>query len=354
MPTVDLVTGARLHFGLICGTEKTGWIFGGIGMMLRSPGWRLRLTRKTPIDPDANTSASASADTSADTSADDVVSMVPLSLGLTEKIREILQTIRSCTTDCGNFRVEVLQQIPRHAGYGSGTQLALALSAGVQTLLGPQAHQPTDEAARHLQRAQRSSIGTKGFERGGFLIDFGKQAGSAVERRFERIEIPEHWRFVTIRPVDHSGLCGESERQYFDRGLTMPAELVGAMADLIEHQLRPSLIAGDLTVFARSLGRYGQLAGEFYSQEQGGIFTIPDMSELSDHLNRQGYPGTAQSSWGPTVCVPVSSTEDAHRVQQIAARFAESRSLSWTIEINEPLNQGALIRMPLPDGRRII
>ncbi len=338
MPTVDLVTGARLHFGLICGTAETGWIFGGIGMMLRSPGWRLRLTRMSSVHVDA----------------DEVVSMFPLSIGVTDKIREILGTMRGCYPDCGNFRVEVLQQIPRHAGYGSGTQLALALSAGVQTLLGPQAHQRTDDAARYLQRAQRSSIGTKGFERGGFLIDFGKQAGSAADRRFERIEVPEHWRFVTIRPVDQSGLCGESERQYFDRGLTMPAELVGAMAELIEQQLRPSLIAGDLAVFARSLGRYGQLAGEYYSQEQGGIFTIPDMSDLSDHLNQQGYPGTAQSSWGPTVCVPVSSTEDAHRVQQIAARFAEERSLSWLIEINEPLNQGALIRMPLPDGRKVI
>jgi predicted sugar kinase len=40
---VDVTTGSRLHFGLICGTKSTGWEFGGIGMMLRKPGWRLSL-----------------------------------------------------------------------------------------------------------------------------------------------------------------------------------------------------------------------------------------------------------------------------------------------------------------------
>ena len=41
--SIQICTGARLHFGLILGTETTGWVFGGVGLMLQQPGWQLSL-----------------------------------------------------------------------------------------------------------------------------------------------------------------------------------------------------------------------------------------------------------------------------------------------------------------------
>jgi predicted sugar kinase len=41
--TIQVRTGARLHFGLILGSDSTGWVFGGVGLMLQQPGWQLAL-----------------------------------------------------------------------------------------------------------------------------------------------------------------------------------------------------------------------------------------------------------------------------------------------------------------------
>jgi predicted sugar kinase len=53
--TIQVRTGARLHFGLILGSDSTGWVFGGVGLMLQQPGWQLAL------QPTAAAAAAASA-----------------------------------------------------------------------------------------------------------------------------------------------------------------------------------------------------------------------------------------------------------------------------------------------------
>jgi len=45
MTRIDITTGSRLHFGLICSEPASRWRFGGIGVMLRQPAWRLSVTR---------------------------------------------------------------------------------------------------------------------------------------------------------------------------------------------------------------------------------------------------------------------------------------------------------------------
>ncbi|MGV2340606.1 MAG UNVERIFIED_CONTAM: hypothetical protein LVR18_43685 [Planctomycetaceae bacterium] len=41
MTRVAARTGARLHFGLILGSPASGWEFGGAGLMVAQPGWKI-------------------------------------------------------------------------------------------------------------------------------------------------------------------------------------------------------------------------------------------------------------------------------------------------------------------------
>ncbi len=345
MMQVDVLTGSRLHFGLICGTPESGWVYGGIGMMLRTPGWALRLTQNG----DSRSSDAATQDEIVGHQGSEP------DAALVVRIRELLSQLSSSMPRSWNLRMELLREIPRHVGFGSGTQLALAVSVGLQTLCGPDVQGNPEAFASRLKRAQRSSIGTIGFERGGFLIDFGKnQPTPSTEStdRFQRIRIPEVWRFLTIRPLDRSGLCGESERQYFDRAATMPLQLVANMDQIIRRGIQPALEQQNFDLFARSLSEYGNLAGTFYSSEQGGIFSDPSIAELATFLARNSIVGTAQSSWGPAVCVPAQNADAAEQLRETITNYATSHHHHWLVEVHRPQNYGATIRIQTPESRQ--
>ena len=105
MMRVDITTGARLHFALICGSQETGWEFGGIGMMLRNPSWKISLL--------------------APNSGDDKI-VAGSEAGM--RIRDFLRQIRA-TRSLSPVDVVVADEVPFHTGFGSGTQLGLALAA---------------------------------------------------------------------------------------------------------------------------------------------------------------------------------------------------------------------------------
>ena len=47
MSAVTVSTGSRLHFGLLTHRPKSGREFGGVGVMLESPGWTIRVEPRT-------------------------------------------------------------------------------------------------------------------------------------------------------------------------------------------------------------------------------------------------------------------------------------------------------------------
>ena len=69
-------------------------------------------------------------------------------------------------------RITVEEAPPEHSGFGTGTQLALAVGRAVSSL-------PTEEVARVTGRGRRSAIGTHGFATGGLLADGGRKDGIA-------------------------------------------------------------------------------------------------------------------------------------------------------------------------------
>ncbi len=318
MTKVEVITGSRLHFGLICGTQETGWEFGGIGLMLRHPAWRLSIR-------------------SAASGGDGVTAGVETS----ERVREFLQHIRSALP-LDPVDVAVTEEIPFHTGLGGGTQLALALATAAELLTGQKPSQNPCRLAVIAQRAGRSAVGTVGFLRGGFLTDHGVPENLHDARQVERIAVPEVWRFIFVRPAAAQGLCGDRERSFFSRQVHMPVTLVRTLSDLIQHTMEPAVKDASFEDFAESLERYCRAVGSFYAAEQGDVFAHPAMRRLVDRLQSADVAGAAQSSWGPGICIPARSMDHAQSITELIPDKLEQTRLMVTIA--EPLNSGATVR----------
>ena len=323
MTKIEVITGSRLHFGLICGSSNSGWAFGGIGLMLRQPAWRLSIrTFSSAID------------------------RIAASDETTIRAIEFLRQIRTLLP-LGAVEVSITEEVPFHAGLGAGTQLALALAAAAELLTGLKPSHDPYRLAQMAQRGERSAVGTIGFRDGGFLIDHGVPEHPHTVRDIERIAVPEEWRFILVRPESTQGLSGDRERLFFGRHVQMPDPLVRNLADQIEQTLEPAIRGRRFDAFAESLENYGRAVGSFYAAEQGDVFAHPAIRRLVATLRSEGVTGAAQSSWGPGICIPARSMAHA---QTIAERIPETLDQSsMAVTIAEPLNTGATVRSLIQD-----
>ena len=89
--------------------------------------------------------------------------------------------------------MHVAKAIPAHAGLGSGTQLAVAIGAGLLKLEG--LSRASAELGETAERGARSAIGMAAFEAGGFIVDGGRGPRRAPAARPPlRVPFPESWR----------------------------------------------------------------------------------------------------------------------------------------------------------------
>jgi beta-RFAP synthase len=265
-------------------------------------------------------------------------------------------------------RVELTRAIPAHRGFGSGTQLALGIARALASLAG-ETDVSMAELARRTGRGLRSAVGAHGFQQGGFLVDGGKAhldvARPGVRRLHAeeddanvsivaatgihalsplvaRAAIPESWRFMLVRPKNAVGLSGQSELAGFASLPPMPAETTETLCRILLTELLPALQEARFGEFASALGEFGRTVGRYFAPVQGGVFAHREMADLDAFLTEQGIAGAAQTSWGPTICIPFPDHLSAGEMARELGRSAR-----WTqceIQIATPLNQGADIQ----------
>ncbi|WP_410766975.1 beta-ribofuranosylaminobenzene 5'-phosphate synthase family protein [Haloferax sp. DFSO60] len=318
---VRVSVGARLHFGFLNLSLARDRLYGGLGVALDEP--RVVVTAEP---------------------ADEVRCRHPAAREYAERAVSLL--------DVPGAAVTVERSLPRHAGLGSGTQLALtvlrAVAAATETPLSVRSLAP------ELGRGGRSGIGVATFESGGALLDAGHPTTRFTTDRpaigswtvppvVARHEIPSHWRFLLVVPDADPGRSGseedESMRSVVERADATTSDRI---AGLVTQNLLPALAEGSAERFGEAVETIGRLNGTWYADEQGGVYRPPVGELVSSLTESPAVYGTGQSSWGPAV-YGVTDVDHVDAAIDAGNAALSDAGIAGTVTVATGRNTGAVV-----------
>jgi beta-ribofuranosylaminobenzene 5'-phosphate synthase len=246
----------------------------------------------------------------------------------------------------------VTRQFPRHVGFGSGTQLALAILTGVAAVYDMEVD--PRELAPDLGRGGRSGVGVATFEDGGFVVDGGHPTERFTSRPPERgqwtvppviarHELPESWRFLLIVPNTDPGHAGPAEDRHMRRAVEQADPGVADdIAAVLTRELLPAAAGGNNRRFGQAGARLGRLNGAWYADEQGGVYRPPAGRIIERLGQRPAIAGAGQSSWGPAVWALTTAAE-ADSAETAAEMALSDLDIEADIMMARPRNEGASV-----------
>jgi predicted sugar kinase len=328
MPTVvEVRTPARLHLGLMSFGMAAARAFGGIGVMIDRPGVHVRVGKSLRLEARGHEAERA------------------------------LGFARTCVQAWGlheSYSIDVRTAPRGHVGLGSGTQLGLAVAAGIRHLARPEANDQTTAGPRHpgeppvdasehewtfesgaafelarvVGRGRRSCVGVHGFARGGLIVEAGRlpeQAAAGGTEDFSplvaRVRLPSEWRCVLIIARGMSGLSGDAEKKAFAQLSPMPTEITAELARIALLEMLPAAVEGRFAEFSRAVRSYGLLAGQPFAEVSRALPHAEATAGLIDLLGELGIVGAAQSSWGPAVMACCESVASAGTLLSVMERL---------------------------------
>ena len=302
---------ARLHLGFIDLDGGSGRRFGSIGVAIERPRCRVEAWWGEPPPPDGNGA---------------------------EEIQAVVARVRRRFGVEAPVAVRVLETIPRHAGFGSGTQLELAVATALTRAL--DLGLSVREMACRLERGRRSGIGVAVFEGGGFVVDAGQPARTnpAITEPagpppvIVRHRVPSDWRFVLTTPRGAHGLNGPREEAAFRSLPAMGDALAGRLCRLTLMKVVPALVTGDIRGFGEGITEIQAEMGEYFAGRQGGRYLSPLGQAVAELAQKHGAHAVGQSSWGPTVFALVEGERAAGALAATITAFAgdDAEPVLWT------------------------
>ncbi len=318
-------TPGRLHLGFIDLNGQYGRMFGSIGVAIERPRWVVEV------------SLCGGGEAGGDTG---------------REIVKILARLRRHLGVDQGIAIRTLEAIPRHMGFGSGTQLELSLSFAISQLVGRQL--PVTELARMLGRGRRSGIGIAAFTSGGFVVDAGRPCRPRADRRRESLDghdlppvifqhaLPGDWWFVIVSPEGRPGLSGRREGRIFKHLPPMGEATVERISRLTLMKVLPGVLTDDIRGFGEAITEIQRLVGEFFAPYQGGVYASATGRKVADFALKRGAFGVGQSSWGPTVFALVRGEDASTTLAEDIRRFlGDDRSLVF---VTRASNRGAVWR----------
>ncbi len=323
-------TGARLHFGFCNLSLSHERLYGALGLGLREPR----------VVVDAEPADGVTVEVDAETMATDGTD-----------VREYATTVVDML-DVDGARIAVRESLQRHAGLGSGTQLAAATLGAVAA-----AH---DEPARVRERAPalgrggRSGIGIASFESGGFVLDAGHPTARFTTDRPADGEwtvppvaahhaVPDDWRFLLVRPDADPGRSGDDEdeamRTAVERADPGLADRIGG---IVTRRVLPSIATGSAERFGAAVAEIGRLNGAWYTDEQGGVYRPPVGDVVASLSASSAVFGAGQSSWGPTV-YGITDADHAERAAEAGERSLDEAGVEGTVAVVRAADGGARV-----------
>ncbi len=306
-------TGSRLHFGLTRVRPCPTACIRGVGVMIQSPQTELRIRPARAFRCSSGTRIEEFARAWS---------------------REFRQPLPPC-------EIQLTRQPPNHSGFGSGTQLAQAVACGLHRFLGlveTPGHPLVCQVAAHLDRGQRSMVGSFGFAHGGLVVDGQDATGQSILVRHQ--PLPSTWRVVLVTPVQANKTFGAQEKAAFDQLSTDQERRGQQLEHLLTSAMLPALEIGDFDTFSRTVFEYGKLSGEYYAKVQGGVYNGPVITAVVDTLRQLGAQGVGQSSWGPAV---FAWCQDPSRANHLMQRVRDRLGRRVEIRSSPVRNQPALV-----------
>ncbi|APT29395.1 beta-ribofuranosylaminobenzene 5'-phosphate synthase [Methylobacterium phyllosphaerae] len=273
---------ARLHFGFLDLHGGLGRRFGSIGLAIDAPSLALsarRAARPSVEGPEA------------------------------DRVRGYVRAAAAHLGRGEDVAVTVERVIPAHAGFGSGTQLALAVAAAMARLSG-EPFAP-DAFAATLDRGNRSGVGLRAFTEGGLIVDGGRGADGGPPPVIARLPYPEAWRIVLILDPGMAGVHGTREVEAFRDLPRFPEAQAAEICRIALMQVLPAVALAEPQGFGAGITRIQTLIGDHFAPHQGGRYASAAVAEALASIAAQGVPGYGQSSWGPTGFALMASEAEA-------------------------------------------
>jgi beta-RFAP synthase len=326
---VKISAPARLHFGLFSVGSAGNQRLGGLGLMIRAPRTVVHCLPSNRLQ------------------------VMGYHRGqLREIVRRVCDGLNLQLN--GGFdelplRIELRSCPPRHCGFGTGTQTALAVATAILRSLDI-AVPCVDRLAVIMARGKRSMIGSHGFLRGGLLSDEGLNDGQTNLPLHRRLNFPPSWSIVTFLPRRRVGLYGHVESRAFEelagKGTSHQARLMKLCSDMI----LPAVSNHQYQAFAEALFEFNYLNGLNFSGVQQGAYQSPLCREIVGHIREFGISAVGQSSWGPCIFAVAPTSYDADAlVSHLQRTYPETYGVDeMSIITTSADNQGVEIQEELP------
>ncbi len=199
-----------------------------------------------------------------------------------------------------NVCVKIHQAIPRHRGFGSTTQLVLAVASSIYYL--KRGRPPTTawihNASKILGRGKYSLVGTILYTHGGIVADAGAPSNPPYKPMFHS-DFPDNWRIILVDLNAPRGIEeGRREEKLMESLQPAPERILARMREGY-YKFVSGIVRRELETVLEGLSILQSSTGSYFSIFQGGVFRS-DIAAIVDELWRDGI-FMAQSSWGPTL-----------------------------------------------------
>ncbi len=297
MNAIAVTTPSRLHFSLLDLNGEIGRIDGGFGVALQNPNFKILVEKAK------QTGIFGTTDTKT-----------------CEEILKILSTIKKKYDLKNEYKISLKSEIPRHSGFGSTTQLNLAITSAVLKL--EEIFLSPSEIAMTVKRGGTSGIGVKAFESGGFIVDVGHKFGKGKEKAaflpssvsdakpakiLFRQDFPDDWIFVcAVRKIRK--IYAESEVEIFKKYCPVNRRDVEMLSHLLLMKILPAVIEQDIENFGDGLKEVQNLGFKKIEVEISGL------KNFMDELSKISY-GAGLSSFGPCVYALTKGKKHAEEVR---------------------------------------
>lgn len=307
--SVRIAAPARLHFGFLDLHGGLGRRFGSVGLAIDSPAVVLTARPAETLQVEGPEA---------------------------ERVRRYVEAAAGYLNVGTGVAIRVERAIPAHAGFGSGTQLALAVAASLARLAGrPFSPEAFSNA---LDRGNRSGVGLRAFTEGGLIVDGGRGADSSPPPVIARLPFPEAWRLVLILDTSMAGVHGTREVAAFRELPRFPEAQAAEICRIVLMQVLPACVTEDADAFGAGITRMQDLVGDHFAPHQGGRYASAAVAGVLDEAARRGVAGYGQSSWGPTGFILARSADEARGLVDVLDRGG-----SLTFLIARGRNTGATI-----------